>query len=61
MAKERDKKPNNNTIGIVFEKNPISHDELMYVLDSLEDLRTGNYYSSKPEDTIDDFLKELKS
>jgi len=38
---------------------PLSKDELLYIMDNISDLMNGNYYSSKPNEKIDDFLKKL--
>lgn len=39
---------------------PISRDELLYILDSLNDLDNGSYYSSRPNQTVEEFIDELR-
>lgn len=50
-----------NATGIIVDKSPpISRGELLYILDSLNDLDNGNYYSSKPNQTVEEFIEELR-
>lgn len=39
---------------------PITKDEWLYISDSIDDLKSGAYTSSRPSQKIDDFLEELK-
>lgn len=38
---------------------PLSTAELRYIDDSIEDLKAGRYRSSRPDETIEEFLEEL--
>ena len=44
-----------------YKSPPISKNELLYILDSLNDLDNGNYYFSRFGQTVEEFIKELQS
>ena len=43
------------------EESPqITQAEWLYILDSINDFVNGEYYSSKPNETIEEFIEELQ-
>lgn len=47
--------------GIIVDKSPpISRDELLYLLDSFNDLDNGNYFSSRLDQSVEEFIEELR-